>query len=59
MIILWVSFSFSDIYLFKIENDIKMFSWRFVDGVYNRKKIRENFLFTQLNDIWMLNLAYN
>ena len=42
-----------------MESDIKMFSWRFVDGVYNRKKIRENFLFTQLNNIWMLNLAYN
>ena len=54
-----LSFSFSDIYLFKMENDIEKLSWRFVDGFYNRKKIRENFLFTQLNNVWMLNLAYN
>ena len=49
-----LSVTFSDIHMVKIENDVVISSkpilyCRFVDDIYNRRKIGDNSLFHQLN----------
>ena len=49
-----LSVTFSDIYMFKMENDVIMpskpiFYRRFVDGICSRRKLGDNVLFDRLN----------
>ena len=52
--IIWSKYSFSDIYMVKMENGVvipskSIFYRRFVDDVYSRWKLRDNVLFERLN----------
>ena len=50
-----LSVTFSDIYIVKMENDVvipskPIFYLRFVDDIYNRRKLGDNFLFDRFNN---------